>query len=110
MYTYIHTYMQVYYDALARLKGKQYEAGQTHACLSLTMEEFEEYYRNVGQDLDDEYFAAMMIQAWRLHKRPIGFMPAQVICVYVCMYVYVCVCVCVLQCCTPGDCTIGPLA
>uniref|UniRef100_A0A6U5VSC9 Uncharacterized protein n=1 Tax=Guillardia theta TaxID=55529 RepID=A0A6U5VSC9_GUITH len=36
-------------------------------------QEFEEYYRIVGEDLDDEYFEAMMIQAWRIQRKNPGF-------------------------------------
>lgn len=69
---------QVYYDTLARLKGKEYEAGATQACLQITLKEFETYYEKVGEELDDDYFAAMIIQAWRLYKQPRGFNPNQV--------------------------------
>lgn len=73
---------QVFYDVLARLKGREYEPGYTHACLTLTIEEFEDYYAMVGADLDDDYFAAMIVQAWRLHKQPHGFTPVQVLQAY----------------------------
>lgn len=68
---------QAYLDFVARFKGSSYEPGRTQSCLSIRLDDFEGYYEGVGAELDDEYFAAMMVQAWRLHKRSGGHMPGQ---------------------------------
>uniref|UniRef100_A0A7S4H960 EF-hand domain-containing protein n=1 Tax=Guillardia theta TaxID=55529 RepID=A0A7S4H960_GUITH len=64
---------QIYLSVLARFKGGVYEPGTTVKYQDLRLEEFEEYYRIVGEDLDDEYFEAMMIQAWRIQRKNPGF-------------------------------------
>lgn len=39
----------------------------------VTLEEFKEYYRNVGASIDnDEYFALMITNAWNLDKKSYG--------------------------------------
>jgi hypothetical protein len=63
---------QVFRDVIARFKLGEYEKGTTHKFSSITLDEFEEYYRTVGEDLDDEYFGAMIAQAWRLQRRNPG--------------------------------------
>mmetsp|Transcript_14284 Transcript_14284/g.22174 ORF Transcript_14284/g.22174 Transcript_14284/m.22174 type:complete len:449 (+) Transcript_14284:54-1400(+) len=59
---------QVYHDLIARLKGQHYEPGKTERYQVLTYEDFEEYYSIIGEELDDDYFAAMMISAWGLKR------------------------------------------
>eukprot|EP00960_Hanusia_phi_P023762 700778-Hanusia_phi.AAC.1 len=63
---------QIYLSVLARFKGGVYEPGTTVKYQDLRLEEFEEYYRIVGEDLDDEYFEAMMAQAWRIQRKNPG--------------------------------------
>ena len=63
---------QVFMNVIARFKMGEYEPGTTHKFSSITYDEFEEYYRVVGEELDDEYFGAMMAQAWRLQRRAPG--------------------------------------
>jgi len=63
---------QVFMNVIARFKLGEYEKGTTHKFSSITLEEFEEYYRVVGEELDDEYFGAMIAQAWRLQRKNPG--------------------------------------
>ena len=63
---------QVFMNVIARFKMGEYERGTTQKFSSITLEEFEEYYRVVGEDLDDEYFGAMIAQSWRLQRRNPG--------------------------------------
>jgi hypothetical protein len=63
---------QVFMNVIARFKMGEYERGTTQKFSSINLEEFEEYYRVVGEDLDDEYFGAMIVQAWRLQRRNPG--------------------------------------
>mmetsp|Transcript_13652 Transcript_13652/g.34966 ORF Transcript_13652/g.34966 Transcript_13652/m.34966 type:complete len:452 (-) Transcript_13652:170-1525(-) len=67
---------QAFRDVIARFKGSHYAPGETAACLDLRLEELEKYYEQVGAEVDDEYFAAMMVQAWQLPKQP-GMRPEQ---------------------------------
>eukprot|EP00961_Rhodomonas_salina_P252937 3418665-Rhodomonas_salina.1 len=57
-------------EVLARYKQIDYEPrkGLTIKLQTLSLEELEDYYRMIGENLDDDYFAAMMISAWRLHR------------------------------------------
>jgi len=59
-------------EVMARYKQMEYEPkkGMTLKLQSLSLEDLEDYYRRIGEDLDDDYFAAMMISAWKL-KRPL---------------------------------------
>merc|ERR1712216_987165 len=57
---------------MGRFKLGEYEKGTTQKFSSINLEEFEEYYRVVGEDLDDDYFGAMIAQAWRLQRRNPG--------------------------------------
>ena len=69
---------QVFMNVIARFKLGEYSKGTTQKFSSINFEEFQEYYRVVGEDLDDEYFGAMIAQAWRLQRRnPPGAMGAQ---------------------------------
>mmetsp|Transcript_87831 Transcript_87831/g.128464 ORF Transcript_87831/g.128464 Transcript_87831/m.128464 type:complete len:447 (+) Transcript_87831:92-1432(+) len=63
---------QVFMNVIARFKLGEYEKGTTQKFSSINLDEFEEYYRVVGEDLDDEYFGAMIAQAWRLQRRNPG--------------------------------------
>eukprot|EP00286_Rhodomonas_abbreviata_P021984 CAMPEP_0181308928 /NCGR_PEP_ID=MMETSP1101-20121128/11741_1 /TAXON_ID=46948 /ORGANISM="Rhodomonas abbreviata, Strain Caron Lab Isolate" /LENGTH=395 /DNA_ID=CAMNT_0023415377 /DNA_START=116 /DNA_END=1300 /DNA_ORIENTATION=+ len=54
-------------DLLAKYKQLRYQPGMTLRLQSLSLEELEDYYRKIGETLDDDYFAAMIISAWRLN-------------------------------------------
>jgi hypothetical protein len=61
---------QIYRQLLSKFKGgdQTYEprAGLTERFDRLVPADFERYYERVGADIDDEYFQAMIVQAWRL--------------------------------------------